>query len=163
MWKWNNEKKNEGYTYWVAHGERKFSGSSTPRSPPIEDSVVNEYGDMEEMLHNEFDALWCDNLFFCSGYGDNQDWNEDKCIKKNDGDFQLLNSSILQQDGQSDVKIQGSGRDNVKQEKNIQTQSACPTEREVELGHPLTRIDAFNKCYTNSSRNPSSSEVGIAV
>lgn len=36
-------------------------------------------------------------------------------------------------------------------------------EQEVELGHPPTCVDAFNKCYTNSNGNPSSSEVGIAM
>lgn len=40
----------KAYTHWVAHRERKFSSSSTPRSTPIEDSVVNEHGDMEEMF-----------------------------------------------------------------------------------------------------------------
>ncbi|KAI5669075.1 hypothetical protein M9H77_18928 [Catharanthus roseus] len=44
----------KGYTHGVAHGERKFSSSSTPRSTPIENSVVNEHGDMEEMLHDAF-------------------------------------------------------------------------------------------------------------
>ncbi|KAI5662722.1 hypothetical protein M9H77_22045 [Catharanthus roseus] len=36
-------------------------------------------------------------------------------------------------------------------EKSIQSQSTCPTERVVELGHSPTRDDEFNRSYSNSN------------
>ncbi|KAI5675558.1 hypothetical protein M9H77_06508 [Catharanthus roseus] len=44
----------KGYTHWVAHREQKFYSSATPHPTSIEDGVVNEHGDMEEMLYDAF-------------------------------------------------------------------------------------------------------------
>ncbi|KAI5667353.1 hypothetical protein M9H77_17206 [Catharanthus roseus] len=43
----------------------------------------------------------------------------------------------------------------------LEVDNLLPTE--VELGHPPTFVDMFNKCYTNSNGNPSSTEVGFAM